>query len=72
MEKSWKFQGEKCNFNLQNKRNDICCHFFYLNKLKNKTLKQTIICINHSIAFKECKYKNVICRTIWNKETTNL
>lgn len=61
MEKSWKFQGKKCNFNLQNKRNDTCCHFFDLKKLKNKTPKQIIICNNHSNAFKDYKYKNVIC-----------
>jgi hypothetical protein len=49
--------------------NDICCQFFYLKKWKKKALNQIILCINHSNAFKDCKYKNVICRTIWNEET---
>jgi hypothetical protein len=38
-------------------------------KNEKKTLNQMILCINHSNTFKDCKYKNVMCRTIWNKET---
>jgi hypothetical protein len=34
-----------------------------------KKKSQIILCINHSNAFKDCKYKNIICRIIWNKET---
>ncbi len=30
-----------------------------------KQISKIILCINHSNAFKDCKYKNVI----WNKET---
>jgi hypothetical protein len=55
-------------FNLKNKRNDIYCHFFNLEKLKDKTLNQNIPCINHSNVFKDYKYKKVMCRIIWNKD----
>jgi hypothetical protein len=42
--------------------------FSWLEKMKKKTLSQIIFWINRSNAFKDCKYKNVICRTIGNKE----
>jgi len=48
-------------------KNDLCCQFFYLTTMKKKTINQIILCINHSNAFKDYNYKNVICRTIWNK-----
>ncbi len=35
--------------------------------MKNKIVNQIIPCINHSNAFKDYKYENVICETIWNK-----
>jgi hypothetical protein len=49
------------------KRSDLCCQLFYLTTMEKKTINQIILCINHSNAFKDYKYKNVICRTIWNK-----